>query len=203
MATTPRAAQKGRLIGLYSHKPQQGKSTVAHLMLDEWLMRSNRGLVRSFATPLKLAGAAYLEQMGLSDQDATRAVFEDKDKPIPALNGILGRDILCLVGEWARDHVGPDIWVNKAMRDADGYLTGGTRIVIDDVRRPNEAQAVLDRGGVLVKVTRNPEGVADDVTTTDTEGNLEKMPFAAVIFNSGTLAQLRNKVKIIVRGLGR
>lgn len=60
------------------------------------------------------------------------------------------RRLLQELGTGARDIIGPDVWVDAAMRG----VSPGHDIVFSDVRFPNEAQAIWDRGGVLVRIFR-------------------------------------------------
>jgi hypothetical protein len=65
-----------------------------------------------------------------------------------------GRRLLQELGVGARDVLGADVWVDALMRDLPG------RVVITDVRFPNEVEAIWDRGGVVVKVVRPGVGPA-------------------------------------------
>lgn len=63
-----------------------------------------------------------------------------------------------LVGETlGRDQIDTDLWVNKLFDDWDGSPT-----IIDDVRYPNEAQAILARGGLVFSLERIGQGSRDD-----------------------------------------
>ena len=65
-------------------------------------------------------------------------------------------------------------------------------VVFDDVRRPNEADAILKRGGHLLKVVRP---VKFDNVSEVTEGRLNDYPFAHTIHNGGSLATLAEAVR--------
>lgn len=61
------------------------------------------------------------------------------------------RELLQRMGtEAGRDIHGQDCWVNRAMRRADDL----PQVVVTDVRFPNEAAAIVARGGLLVRVER-------------------------------------------------
>lgn len=60
------------------------------------------------------------------------------------------RRTLVDVGDGARQIMGDDVWIRAAFRG----LEPGDRAVFTDMRYPNEAQAIRDAGGLLVKVTR-------------------------------------------------
>jgi hypothetical protein len=180
------------LIGLYSETQGQGKSTVAHLIKA----RLGKTSVLSFATPIKLAGAAYLEALGLTDVQATDAVYDHKDATIPGL-GITGRDVLVEIGESARRLVGPNVWVDALFRRANPMRgAAGLHVAVDDVRRPNEADAILARGGHLIRVVRD---IKFDKVDGSTEGLLNDYPFVYTIHNSGSLATLAESVRVALQ----
>lgn len=181
------------LIGLYSETQGQGKSTVAQLIKS----REGTTTILSFATPIKLATAAFLEACGLSDVQATEAVFDRKDTIIPGL-GITGRNAMVLIGTKAgREGVSQDVWVRAAMSRADAMRDKGRlHVVFDDVRMPNEADAILERGGSLIKVTR-PVKFQD--VSAETEGLLNLYPFVDTIRNTGSLADLTENVRVALQ----
>lgn len=192
------------LIGLYSPKPQQGKTTAAHLLLTE-LQASRIGSdephLLSFAAPLKLAAAAVLEAWGLSDVAATRAIFDTKDSPIAQLGGLTGRAVLASFGPWAREAAGADIWVRRAFAKIRPLLRKGVSVVIDDVRFENEAQAIRDAGGCIVRVTKDSAAADTKHAQMPTEARLEALEFSAILHNTGTLGTLRQDIKELVRGI--
>lgn len=61
------------------------------------------------------------------------------------------RRMLQELGVAVRAHLGPDTWVNEVMRQLHRESRG---VVITDVRFPNEAAAIREIGGVLVRVIR-------------------------------------------------
>jgi hypothetical protein len=195
--------RKPVLIGLYSSIPQQGKSTAASLIWDA-LERAGYGSPSrvAFADPVKYAAASFLEQaLYINDITATKIVFDGKNKPLPT-GDATGRDVLVWIGEGGRALLGPDVWVNRAMAFTDRAMKRGISVIIDDVRRENEAEAILDRGGVLVRVTRTAAGTLEPtVLLTDTEGRLETLDFTATLHNSGTLRDLKRLCGTFVKGL--
>jgi hypothetical protein len=58
-----------------------------------------------------------------------------------------------------RNHLGEDTWIRVAQRKVDQI---GGRIVISDVRFPNEAQWVRLCGGLVVRITRPGYGPVND-----------------------------------------
>lgn len=83
-----------------------------------------------------------------------------------------------------RRHLGEDIWVDATM-DALSKIDGC--IVISDVRFPNEAQAIHDAGGVVVRIERPGFG---PVNGHESESALDFWEFDVVIHNDGSVADL-------------
>ena len=170
------------LIGITGQK-FAGKSTVAN-MLSSMLNYE----VDSFARPLKeivcaLSGCT-MEQ--LEDYD-----FKEK-KVVPehlwafcANETHNYRSLLQGMGDYLRSK-NPNIFI-------DSILVGDTaNLIISDVRFPNEAKAIRDRGGIIVKVVR------DGVVSKDThssEKNVENIAGNIIVFNDGSLEHLKAMVK--------
>lgn len=111
--------------------------------------------------------------------------------------------------EGARDLIHPNIWVNALFATykpiGDNLLEGEVRKVreedliypkwiIPDTRFDNEAQAIKDRGGIIIKVQR-------DVDTTDThasEKGVSDKYVDIVIDNNGSMEDLVEEVKTIL-----
>lgn len=95
------------------------------------------------------------------------------------------RDFLQRVGtEAGRRVLGEDIWVNTAMN----RLEPDKNYVFTDVRFPNEAGAVRDRGGVVWRVSRPGFG---PVNGHPSETSLDDYNFDRHIENDSTLDDLR------------
>ena len=101
--------------------------------------------------------------------------------------------------EAIRDGIHPNTWVNALMADynPEGFWPEAawkTKIpnwIITDCRFPNEAQAIKDRGGLVIRVTRPGENLAD---LHPSETSLDSWTFDFVLDNSGTIAQLKDNV---------
>lgn len=105
-------------------------------------------------------------------------------KRIPAV-----RKHLQALGVGVRDVLGDTVWVDTAMRN----LPDGP-IVVTDCRFPNEAQAIKDAGGYVVRITR-PGVDAANAHITDTA--LDDWNFDAHLINEGTPAEARQQMQRI------
>lgn len=83
------------------------------------------------------------------------------------------RRFLQKLGTQARNHIGPDVWVQALERR--WLESGWTNIVIPDVRFPNEAAWVHKNGGVMVRIARPDfdNGVGTDHPS---EASVEDLP---------------------------
>lgn len=133
------------LLGLAGPK-RSGKSTVAaHL-------RERFGFVEdSFAAPLRQFVATILG-LSLAELEAS------KERPVEWLDGVTPRSMMQTVGtEWGRQTVHADIWIRSAMRRADGARGRCADLVFSDVRFENEALAIQQAGGHVVRLVGRGE----------------------------------------------
>jgi hypothetical protein len=115
------------VIGICGHAGA-GKSTLAQMLCD---LLGEDAYVAPFAGPLK----SVAHSLGWDGR---------KDRK--------GRRLLQLLGtEVGRKCIHPDVWVRLWLEDA---AESGGHVVADDVRFGNEAQAIRDLGGVIVRVRR-------------------------------------------------
>lgn len=121
------------------------------------------------------------------------------------------RLLLQLMGtECGRDILHPNIWVNALMNEYTKRFAGKTfyaggigRVVqeheypnwiITDTRFPNELKAVEDRGGITIRVNR-PNLIENNHPS---ETSLDSATFDYVVYNTGTIEDLKEKVKEIL-----
>lgn len=105
------------------------------------------------------------------------------------------RRLLQDVGNKAREHFGENVWVNAAFRTLDP----DKHYVITDCRYKNEAQAIKDRGGIVLRVMRpGVEPLNDHVSEID----LDDWPFDGFVMNDGTLLDLEGEVQRVLGDLG-
>ena len=160
-----------------------GKNTVAELLTD-----SNGGPFAqiAFADPLYecVSTITGLPVARLKDRDV-------KETVIPWL-GKSPRQMLQTLGtEWGRGTVHPEIWIRIAMERAAQHLNFNG-VVITDVRFDNEAQAIVDAGGEVWRVTRPGwRCLAEEAAAHQSEAGVSDHLITRTIDNSGTLDELR------------
>ena len=152
------------VIGLSGFK-RSGKDTAAHAL------SARLGYTRiAFADALR---DEVFERHGIRLGD------DDKDKPLPAYGLRSYRDLLIEHAQERRAQ-NPDYWVERVDAKAREYRSLGIRIVVTDVRLPNEVTWLHAQGGLHIWVQRpgvasnghateqDLSGVADLVVVNDT-----------------------------------
>lgn len=181
------------LIGIYSSRAQSGKSTVCAMLQAAgwWNVK--------FADPLKDMVRGLLSSMQFTKETIERMVEGDlKEAVIPGFDTVTPRRLLQTMGtDWGREAIDKDLWVKVAEKKIDRLLELEGRVVVDDVRCPNEFEAIKKRGGIMVKVVRPDAPV---VGHTRYEALLEGYEFDARIQNDGTLDELAVEVMNALRG---
>ena len=200
------------LVGLMGRK-RSGKDTFARVLLDE------HGFQRvSYADPLREAALRLDPIVGRPGYRGHLA--PTRDVRLSEVVGELGwelakdlvpevRAVLQRLGTDVVRTMAPDLWVDQAMQRVDAlrepiaYAWGGRVIageypvVLTDVRFPNEADAIRDRGGLLLRVVR-PRHVVD-LDAHPSETALDDYPEDAVIANEGTVEELEGVARYFVQ----
>ena len=194
------------LIG-FGYKLGVGKTTCANFL---------KGFTKlSFASGVKEETAEFLHHMGVpfrhenlygsqKDKDETFFVgiprwchltpvklftpakeFISHSKP--GFISLTYRQILQLWGTEYRRRQDPDYWVKRLGAQMDGL----ERVVIDDVRFPNEVEMIQRLGGKVIRIDR--PGTVESTHASENELN-DFDEWDGVIVNDGTLRELEEKV---------
>ena len=88
--------------------------------------------------------------LGLSSEEIDGDL---KERPCALFGGKTPRQAMQWLGtEWGRELVNPSLWIDAWKVAVD--REPDRLIVVDDVRFSNEAQAIRERGGIVVKIER-------------------------------------------------
>lgn len=134
-----------------------------------------------FAAPLK----RMLASLGVDDRHLY-GTPADKEQPLDLLCGRSARSALQTLGtEWGRNLIGDDLWLRAWLHAVETESDPGDVIVADDVRFANEAETIIERGGLVLCVVRS---VADfDRIPKHASEDFAALPFHHVIVNAGSL----------------
>lgn len=130
------------IIGI-SGKKGSGKDTFASLLANELLAK--RGLkvtLKAFADKLKQCCAI------LSNQHEWNFYSQDCKNKKAGFLSMTNRELMQKFGDLTRQ-IDPDIWIKLAL-DINNVNTDV--LIITDVRFKNEAKAIKDRGGILIRM---------------------------------------------------
>lgn len=169
---------------------QSGKSTIADYIAEAYKFKK-----KAYADKLREACTVLNPIVGKTDNWGGVVRYNDllRDFGYEAAKtdsryGAEFRRILIYMGtEVGRRILGGDIWVNALYKDIDLM----DNVVISDVRFNNEARAIRDRGGRILKVTR-PGVVAAIDHTSETEHL--RWTHDGKIENNSTVNELHSRV---------
>ncbi|MFJ6183727.1 hypothetical protein [Streptomyces sp. NPDC092295] len=99
--------------------------------------------------------------------------------------------------EAGRRVLGANVWVNALFEDH----KDAPALVVPDVRFPNEARAISDRGGVLIRVARPGYGPRRNEygVIRESETALDNWNFDHRLSNDGTAYELREKLRGVAK----
>ena len=165
-----------------------GKSEAAnHLVLNHGFQRIK------FAGPLK----NMMRALGLGENEIEG---DRKELPCNLLGGKTPRFAMQTLGtEWGRNLIDPGLWV-RAWMVAVGGTAEDSKIVVDDVRFPNEVRALLDMApelGRVIRIVRPMVGKAPSSHVSEHQG----LSADHEILNDGSIDKLYENLDVIVEGL--
>lgn len=204
------------IIGLSGYA-KSGKDTVAEIIQDltkvsaPGLSYSNTWEIKKFSGKLK-AIASILTGIPIDmfeDQDFKMSYLGDEwsyPVDIPDHGNEMWdmsvREFLQRLGTDAvRNGLHYNAWVNALMADYKSAKLSEynpSKWIITDVRFPNEAQAIKDKGGVIVRITR--PGIKP-VNAHPSETALDNWKFDFGIGNVSDLVSLRQTVEVLLKKL--
>jgi hypothetical protein len=167
--------------------------------------------------PIEMFENQEFKKTNLEKNWDVKSEYRDRRPPKP----MTVREFLQKLGTDAlRDRLHTNVWVNALFADYKGVATGaiiGEKIsltsssyyseypevlypnwIITDMRFPNEMEAVKERKGITIRVTRDNGTRAIDVNPHESETALDDATFDYEIANDGTIEDLIEKVKEIL-----
>ncbi len=106
------------------------------------------------------------------------------------------RQILQFIGtDLFRNQFNPEVWINAALS-----ANPTPNIIITDCRFPNEADAILERGGILIRLQRNINKLSPSSINHSSETALDDYTkFTHIINNTGSIKNLEKSLIRILK----
>ena len=174
-------------IAFWSSTPQQGKTTAARFLMNEYGYSCI-----SFADPLKAMIRTLLTCAGYSYDDIQAYCGERKEEQVPIIGASCRHLARTLGTEWGRELISSELWVNIAEQK---IIHSPGSICVDDMRFRNELDLLRGRGFKLVRIVRETERQdfhASDVMLRYFDD------WDHVIENNGTLNDLYRKIEAVL-----
>lgn len=172
------------MIGI-TGKARAGKDTAASFYRQEFGYEH-----LSFAAPMKKMAAALA--------DESQFLFEHdvhKESEVDWLQ-VSRRRLMQLLGNEAIKPVfGNDIWIRHLMHRVDSWKL--SKVVISDVRFDMEAQAIIDRGGYILRVVRPEAGLQGVAGSHASEAGVNPDLIDFDVENIGTVGEFRHELRKI------
>ncbi|MBI1363448.1 MAG: hypothetical protein GC134_05640 [Proteobacteria bacterium] len=173
------------VIGVYSPRPQSGKSTVAAYLRDHVAAPMGITLVTiKIADPIKQP----LYALGLTEEEVEGKL---KDVPHTKLDGRTPREEMIRLAREGAEKLGADWLARRAESRIAEAVAQGKVVIVDDIRRPSEYDLIRQfAGNEMWRLFRPKEGEAVVTDSANYEGLLEDHVFDLRLQNTGTLAFL-------------
>jgi hypothetical protein len=174
------------IIGLSGYA-QSGKDTVAELLC------LNYGFKRiSFALPMR--DAIYTLNPLVEGTNRIVDLVDEYGWDVAKANPEVRRLLQVFGTEVGRNLFGETFWIDQAFKRAAEY----ERVVFSDVRFPNEATAIQQRGGDVWRINRHNHA---PVNGHKSEHAMDNFMFKHVLYNDGTIDDLADEVFMLAKEL--
>lgn len=188
-------------IVAFGHRQRCGKDTAALLLANYFKFKSNPTLkveVVGFADKVKeiaheLYGWCGLQQGYFYERPENACL---RERPLAGLN-LTPRAIWIGIGIGLRASVDPHVWTDYLFNATDHHCD---LLIVKDMRFPQEANAILSRGGGLYKIERASVPKIDDGADDPLEGFEH---WTQIIHNDGSLEEFKSKIETIGETLQR
>ena len=197
-------SQKINLIGI-SGKICSGKDTTGQIIQrltsdNEISPYVSPWKIKKFAHKLKLVAGIMLgvDPLKFEDQEYKKTML-GKDWDIDGVPMSVREFLQKLGAEGIRNGVHTNAWVNALFADFIPTVEDDKVVIpqwiITDCRFPNEAQAIKDNGGIVIRVERDTDVISDHPSETA----LDDWNFDATIYNNRDLEALQDNVKELLK----
>lgn len=170
------------IIGLIG-QARVGKTTFA-----DYLVQLYGYNTVAFATPIKEAMRVAFD---LNDEQIDGKLKEVEDKRW----GVTPRQLYQKFGtDWARNLLGQDVWIKRLKIELKKNTDRHT--IVSDIRFPNEAKAVKDMGGILIKITK--KGIEIKENSHISEKLIDKIDYDYIIENNYDIPRYYKDIDLLL-----
>ena len=174
------------IIGLSGYA-QSGKDTVAELLCLNYKYHR-----RAFADPMR--DAIYALNPVIEGNNRVADLVDEYGWDIAKANPEVRRLLQVFGTEVGRKMFNINFWVDIALAG----LNNNHRVVLSDVRFPNEAEAIKNLGGQVWRINRHNH---TPVNGHKSEHAMDNYMFKHVLYNDGTLDELSDEVFMLAKEL--
>lgn len=129
--------------------------------------------------------------------------YKDRDSIVSGkYDNIMSFETIKVTPRWLLQYIGtecfrqiihPNTWVNATYAG----INDGDNVVITDVRFPNEADAVKEHGGIVIRISRPVTDKVSDNHVSETA--LDNYDFDYIINNDGSIDDFRQKIMLVIK----
>jgi hypothetical protein len=177
-------------------KRHSGKDTLSDYLVDNYNYKK-----RAFAYPLKMCAKALFgftyKQLYTEEKENKDPYWEISPRNVMQ---ILGADIIR--DQFPKYFKLPELKNNFWIKSAERWLQKQNKkfVVWSDVRFQNEADFILNNGGIVIKIIRpTQEDKKDNVDQHQSEKSVDKVKnYSLIIYNNGNIEDLYEKMDKIM-----
>ena len=152
------------VIGLAGHAGCGKDSAIVNLLKADHIFART-----AFADKIRDIGNIF----GFTHHQMTDRTLKEK---VDEYWGISPRKFMQLVGsEMFRHHLCPDVWIKALFRTLERDYGNKKVVFITDVRFPNEAKAIQDEGGIVIRITRPSLKISSEVLHHESERYVDEL----------------------------
>lgn len=108
------------------------------------------------------------------------------------------RKLFQLTGtQWGRQRINENFWIEPWLPDSEAVVTDVRGHGDTDRFRNIEAEAIINRGGIVIEVY-DPRKESPQVRAHDSEAGISRNLISAIVVNDGTLEDLEDKVNALI-----
>lgn len=178
----------GKIVGIYSSLPLQGKTTVADRLVEKHGFRR----LNFTRIPEKML-VNFLVQIGYPEERANELVLTDKDLCLERITGMpTARWLMKSLYEgWGKHDIASAVWSADWSLKAGTWMRSGMSVVVDGVCFRDEVEAIKSLGGYVWRI-ENPREIempGGDLSTYSNP-NLVDFKFDLAIVNDGSIGKV-------------